>query len=96
VHNLNEMGKTSHQNLNDLVKELSDHLQKLNDGKLKLDEIEGLVNSAKEIYERLIVVRHKAYENFGAPSKKEQEQLQRQMKKWQLQRQLKKLFLNSR
>jgi len=61
------MGKTLHQNLNELVKDLQDHLQKLNSGNLKLDEIENLVHSAKEIYERLVVMRHKAYENFGAP-----------------------------
>lgn len=66
------MGKTSHQNLNDLVKELQDHLQKLNSGNLKLDEMENLVNSAKEIYERLVVMRHKAYENFGEPSLKKE------------------------
>ena len=64
------MGKTSHQNLNELVKDLQDHLQKLNSGNLKLDEMENLVNSAKEIYERLVVMRHKAYENFGEPSLK--------------------------
>jgi len=64
------MGKTSHQNLNELVKDLQDHLQKLNSGNLKLDEIENLVNSAKEIYERLVVMRHKAYENFGDPTQK--------------------------
>lgn len=70
MNNLRKMGKTSHQNLNDLVKELQDHLQKLNSGNLKLDEMENLVNSAKEIYERLVVMRHKAYENFGEPSSK--------------------------
>lgn len=61
------MGKTSYQNINELIKDLSDHLEKLNSGKLSLPEIEDAVNNAKEIYERLVVVRFKAYENFGKP-----------------------------
>ena len=62
------MGKTSYQNISALVKELNDQLQKLNKGNLTVNEVEDLVTAAKEIYERLVVVRHKAYETFGQPA----------------------------
>src|SRR5688572_6435734 len=62
------MGKTSHQHIGALAKELAAQLQKLEKGNLAVNELEDLVNSAKDIYERLVVIRHKAYENFGDPS----------------------------
>jgi hypothetical protein len=64
------MGKTSHQNLNALAKELTSQLQKLEKGNLAVSELEDLVHHAKEIYERLVVIRHKAYEHFGDASHK--------------------------
>lgn len=64
------MGKTSYQDMSALVKEISDQLQQLNSGNLTVDEVEALVNNAREIYERLVVVRHKAYENLGEPKAK--------------------------
>jgi len=69
------MGKTSFQNINDLVKELSGLVEKLNSGNLPLEQMEEMVNHAKEIYERMIVIRHKAYEQFGEPEKKSTEKI---------------------
>lgn len=53
--------------MKDLTKKLNKKIEKLEEGKLELNEIEELVDTAKELYERLIVIRHKAYEKFGEP-----------------------------
>jgi hypothetical protein len=53
--------------MKDLTKKLNKKIEKLESGKLELSEIEELVDSAKELYERLVVIRHKAYEKYGEP-----------------------------
>lgn len=59
------MGKTSFQSLDQLVKNISDNINLLNNGQLNSSEIETLTENTKDLYERLIVIRHKAYEKFG-------------------------------
>lgn len=61
------MGKTSFQNINDLAISLAEQIKKINTGHLSVKDLEAAVNQAKDIYERLIVLRHKAYEKFGEP-----------------------------
>lgn len=70
MDNLEKMGKTSYQNINDLATSLAERVKKMNSGNLTITEMEAVVNDAKEIYERLVVLRHKAYEKFGEPQAK--------------------------
>lgn len=63
------MVKTSFQSLDQLVKNISDNIIELNNGQLNSSEIENLTENARNLYERLIVIRHKAYEKFGEPTK---------------------------
>jgi hypothetical protein len=63
------MGKTSFQTLDQLVKNILENINLLNNGKLNISEIEKLTENTRDLYERLIVIRHKAYEKFGEPVK---------------------------
>lgn len=62
------MGKTSFQSLDQLAKYISDNITELNNGNLNSSEIEDLTENTRDLYERLIVIRHKAYEKFGEPN----------------------------
>jgi hypothetical protein len=62
------MGKTSFQSLDQLTKKISEQIVLLNVGQLNASEIEELTQSSQDLYERLIVIRHKAYEKLGTPS----------------------------
>ncbi len=48
--------------LQSLAQQLADQLNGLYSGKNKKDSLEQMVNHSRELYERLIVLRHKAYE----------------------------------
>ena len=48
--------------LQSLAQQLADQLNGLYSGQNKKDSLEQMVNHARELYERLIVLRHKAYE----------------------------------
>lgn len=48
--------------INELLTSLSDAGKGLNDGSLRLDALEAACDDARELYERLIVLRHKARE----------------------------------
>jgi len=61
------MGKTSFQSLDQLAQYISDNITKLNNGNLNSSEIEDLTENTRDLHERLIVIRHKAYEKFGNP-----------------------------
>ena len=65
------MGKTSFQSLDQLSKNISKQIDLLNTGQLNASGIEGLTQFSQDLYERLIVIRHKAYEKLGAPTKAE-------------------------
>ena len=49
-------------NMKSKVNELAEHVSKIENGTISLPELEFSVELAREIYERLIVIRHKVYE----------------------------------
>ncbi|MCE3295406.1 MAG: hypothetical protein K0R65_1120 [Crocinitomicaceae bacterium] len=51
----------------DIVKSIESHFQRMQSGKLSMDALEELVEQARELYERMLVLRYKAYEEkvFG-------------------------------
>lgn len=49
-------------NMKSKVNELAEHVSKIENGSISLPELEFSVELAREIYERLIVIRHKVYE----------------------------------
>jgi len=50
------------KNMKSKVNELAEHVSKIENGTISLPELEFSVELAREIYERLIVIRHKVYE----------------------------------
>jgi len=63
------MSKTSFKSLEQLSNYISDKINQLNNGQLNNSEIEELTEHSQELYERLIVLRHKSYEKYGEPTK---------------------------
>jgi hypothetical protein len=57
------MGKTNFQPLKELTSTLAEKLEQLSNGQLKRTEIEAITDQAREIYERLVIIRFKSYEN---------------------------------
>lgn len=53
--------------MKDLSKKVHEQVKKLDGGKLSVEELESLTDSARELYERLLIVKYKAYEKFGEP-----------------------------
>ncbi len=49
--------------LQSLAQQLTDQLNHLYSGQYKKESLESMVNNARDLYERLIVLRHKAYEH---------------------------------
>ena len=75
------MGKTSDINMRDLSKKILKQIEKVEDGKLKVEELEELVDNANELYERLVILKYKAYEKYGEPDKvKEKEEVKESQK----------------
>ncbi|MFK8039305.1 MAG: hypothetical protein AB8B74_13510 [Crocinitomicaceae bacterium] len=62
------MGKTNFQSLKELSNSLTKKLNKLAKGNLNLDEIEVLTDEARELYERIVVIRYKSYEESNKPA----------------------------
>jgi hypothetical protein len=56
------MSEPTFQRMSALVAELMDGVQAMESGSLGKSSLEGLTKTAGELYERLIVLRHKAYE----------------------------------
>ncbi len=54
--------------LQSLAQQLADQLNGLYSGKNKKESLEQMVNNSRELYERLIVLRHKAYEQEVQPT----------------------------
>lgn len=59
------MSKTSYQNITELSADLSSKVGDLDKGDLSLDELEQLVQQANDLYQRLVVIRHKGYEELA-------------------------------
>ena len=57
------MGKTNFQSLKELTTSIAEKLDLLASGKLKRAEIEAITEQARELYERLVVIRYKSYES---------------------------------
>ena len=54
--------------MKEINKKLQEKLAKLEAGELELNELESLVDNARELYERLLIVKYKAYESYGEPT----------------------------
>lgn len=55
--------------MKELSKKISEQLSKIDAGQLSVEDLEALVKDAQELYERLIILKFKAYEKYGAPTK---------------------------
>lgn len=71
---------SSYQSIQELIASVEKRISELEAGNQHLDELEALVSNARELYERLLVLRHKAYEEVASSEgeKEEQEQAQAQ------------------
>jgi len=58
------MGKTSYENMSDLSKKLNEKIAEIESGNLELPDLESVVENARELYERLLILKHKAYEQI--------------------------------
>ena len=61
--------------MKELVSSIENGLKKITKGNITLTELEETVASSRELYERLLIVRYKVYENsiLGEPSTEKQE-----------------------
>lgn len=59
------MGKTSFQPLDQLIQDILKDVELMNHGRLTLDGIDQLTEQSRDLYERLIVIRHKAFEQLA-------------------------------
>ena len=66
------MGKTNYQTLEELTKSLNEKVDQLAKGELSIAEIETLTDAAKELYERLVIIRYKSYENVNEEAEPEE------------------------
>lgn len=62
--------------MNEINAKLQEKLSKLEKGELELSELESLVQDARELYERLLIVKYKAYENYGEPPSSKPEKVE--------------------
>lgn len=75
------MSENAYQSMSELVKNISQKLESLEKGQLPAEEIDQLANDARELNERLVVLRYKAYEKqlivkpVAQESKKEEERV---------------------
>ena len=72
------MGKKSEfKSIEDIIKNLKENADKLASGKLPVEEMDTLLEDSRELYERLVVLRHKAYETMvhGEVKKEEKEEV---------------------
>lgn len=59
--------------MKELRKNIEEKLEALEKGSLELSELEGLVEASRELYERLLIVKYKAYEKYGEPQTEEEQ-----------------------
>lgn len=62
------MSKTSYKNTKELITELSQKIELLDKGSLRLEDLNTLVESGKELYEHLVILRYKAFDKFDFTS----------------------------
>jgi hypothetical protein len=56
--------------LQGLADKIAQQVNQIYDGQYKKDHLEALVNNARDLYERLVVLRHKAYEQESTTEQK--------------------------
>ncbi|MDP4953944.1 MAG: hypothetical protein NWQ53_09900, partial [Flavobacteriales bacterium] len=54
-----------YKNMNDLLLHMQSVLHRMNAGNLHAEELNEAVESARMLYERLIVIRHRAFDRLG-------------------------------
>ena len=57
----------SYQNLNDLVEALKEQIAKLENQELSVSDIDAIQSNARELYERLTVLKYAAIEKLVKP-----------------------------
>lgn len=57
------MGKTSYKSTSELIQTLSGNIEKLSNGNLSVSELDELVNTSRDLYELLVVLRFKAFDS---------------------------------
>ncbi|NOQ70560.1 MAG: hypothetical protein GQ574_01075 [Crocinitomix sp.] len=63
------MGKTSYKNTEELIKEIAENVAALQKGELGLNKLNDLVDSGKDLFEQLVILRYKAFDKYGTPEK---------------------------
>lgn len=67
------MGKTSYKSTSELIQTLAESIDNLNHGKLNVAELDHLVDTSRDLYELLVVLRFKAFDGeLITPSAKTQ------------------------
>lgn len=59
--------------MKELSEAINEKISELEGGELAIADLEGLVDDARELYERLLIVKFKAYEKYGEPASVETE-----------------------
>jgi hypothetical protein len=59
-----KMSKTSYKNTKELIADLSQKIDLLDKGSLRLEDLNSLVESGKDLYEHLVILRYKAFDKF--------------------------------
>lgn len=63
-----KMSKTNFQSLKEITTSLNDKVNQLSNGQLSLSDVESLAEEARDLYERLVIIRFKAYETKDRPA----------------------------
>ncbi len=71
------MEELAYKNIEDLVKTLKSKVGKLSSGKLAADEVENLCSVSRELYERLIILKFKAFESDVAKEEPKAKEVKR-------------------
>lgn len=58
------MGIKSYQTISELLNEIGSKIEHLKQGELNLEELQNATEKSRELYERLVVIRHKAMEDL--------------------------------
>jgi hypothetical protein len=62
--------------MEELSEKLHEKIKELAEGKLDIKELEELTDDARELYERLLIVKYKAYEQYGKPKETVTEEIE--------------------
>lgn len=68
------MSAQQYKSMQELAEELSQYLAAIGEGTGDVDRLQEMVENARELYERLVVMRHKAFEDVANESEEEVEE----------------------